>query len=147
MTKTFSVLGSALVLALACVWRLDAQNPEPGGRAAGAGPAAGQAAPAGRGAGRGPAQPQVDPAIVARGRGLYSVNCATCHGSEARGGESGPNLLRSAMMLDDDGGTLLVPFVKVGRPDKGMPPRPDLTDALIRDIALFLRTLRTTGRD
>lgn len=28
-----------------------------------------------------------------------------------------------------------------------MPPRLDLTDDQIRDIALFLRTLRTTGRD
>jgi mono/diheme cytochrome c family protein len=85
--------------------------------------------------------------VLERGRGLYSVNCGFCHGSEARGGESGTNLLRSQIVLDDQNGSLLVPFVKAGRPDRGMPARPDLSDAQIRDIATFLATLRTSGRD
>src|SRR6187401_283664 len=81
------------------------QAPAPGGRAGGAG-----------------ARPAVDPAVLERGQGLYSVNCASCHGSEARGGETGPNLLRSAVILDDQAGELLLPVVRMGRADKGMPP-------------------------
>jgi cytochrome c oxidase cbb3-type subunit III len=113
-------------------------------------------AQAGRGAGPGVAQapggrgvqvPQADAAVLERGRGLYSVNCASCHGSEARGGETGPNLLRSSALLDDRDGELLAPIIRTGRPEKGMPPRPDLSDGQIREMATFLRTLRTSGRD
>jgi mono/diheme cytochrome c family protein len=102
----------------------------------------------GQGAGRGQAaQKPVDPAMLERGQGLYSVNCASCHGSEARGGETGPNLIRSALILDDQDGELLLPIVRAGRPERGMPPRPDLTETQVKDIATFLRTLRTSGRD
>jgi mono/diheme cytochrome c family protein len=85
--------------------------------------------------------------VLERGQGLYSVNCASCHGSEARGGETGPNLIRSAVILDDQNGELLMPIVRAGRPERGMPPRPDLTEPQVSDIAAFLRTLRTSGRD
>jgi mono/diheme cytochrome c family protein len=101
----------------------------------------------GGGQGRGQAAPAIDPAVLERGRGLYSVACAFCHGSEARGGETGPNLIRSAVILDDRDGELLIPIVHGGRPERGMPPRPDISDAQIKDIAAFLRSLRTSGRD
>ena len=102
----------------------------------------------GQGGGRGQApQKPADPAVLERGQGLYSVNCASCHGSEARGGETGPNLIRSPVILDDQNGELLMPIVRAGRPERGMPPRPDLTEAQVSDIAAFLRTLRTSGRD
>lgn len=117
-----------------------------------AGRGAGQGAaqvPGGRagGAGRGAQAPAVDPALLERGRGLYAVNCASCHGSEARGGETGTNLLRSAAVLDDQDGELVIPIVRSGRPERGMPPRPDLSDTQIKELATFLRTLRTSGRD
>ena len=108
------------------------------------------AAPQGRGQGGGrgqTAQKPIDPVVLERGQGLYSVNCASCHGSEARGGETGPNLIRSAVILDDQNGELLMPIVHAGRPERGMPPRPDLTEAQVSDIAAFLRTMRTSGRD
>ena len=109
-------------------------------------PAAGQGR-GGLGAGRGQAGPPIDPAALERGRGLYSVACGFCHGSEARGGEGGPNLIRSAVILDDRDGELLTPIVHAGRPERGMPPRPDLTEAQVKDIATFLRSLRSSGRD
>jgi cytochrome c oxidase cbb3-type subunit 3 len=116
--------------------------------------AIGAQAPAGRGAGQGAAGggrgrggPAIDPAILERGRGLYSVACASCHGSEARGGETGPNLLRSPALLDDVDGELLVPVIRLGRPDKGMPARTDLADSQLKDLATYLRSLRTSGRD
>ena len=113
-----------------------------------------QALPAGQGrggptpgGGRGQAAQSIDPVRLERGRGLYAVACASCHGSEARGGETGPNLLRSAVILDDQNGELLLPIVRAGRPERGMPPRPDLSEEQVRDIATLLRSLRTSGRD
>jgi cytochrome c oxidase cbb3-type subunit III len=102
---------------------------------------------AGQGRGGGQVAPPIDPAVLERGRGLYSVGCAFCHGSEARGGEAGPNLIRSQVVLDDRDGELLIPIVREGRPDRGMPPRPDLKDGQVQDIAAFLRSLRSSGRD
>lgn len=109
----------------------------------------GAQAPAGRqgGAGRGGQAATIDPVVLERGRGLYAVNCASCHGSEARGGETGPNLLRSPVLLDDVDGNLLIPVIRAGRPDKGMPARPDLGDGQLKDLSTFLSTLRTSGRD
>src|SRR5580704_15288427 len=79
------------------------------------------AAPAGRGGGRGgggggfanafPQHPPGDPAMIARGQALYGVNCQFCHGSDARGGEGGPNLLRAEIVLNDQNGELIAPVV------------------------------------
>ena len=41
-----------------------------------------------------PQRPPADPAVVARGKALFGVQCAFCHGEDARGGDVGPNLIR-----------------------------------------------------
>ena len=51
----------------------------------------------------------------------YTANCAFCHGGNAKGGESGPDLLRSITVLHDENGELISKVVLNGRPDKGMP--------------------------
>src|SRR5882757_6773283 len=85
----------------------------------------GRGAPAGRGGGgRGPGgaypqRPPGDAAMVERGKAIYGVNCAFCHGSDARGGEGGPNLIRSEVLLNDQNGELLAPIVQKGLPDRG----------------------------
>ena len=81
-----------------------------------------------------------DPAIVARGKQIFGVDCSFCHGSDARGGESGPNLVRSQLVLDDQQGELITPVVRDGRPDKGM-PKFDLSAADISAVATFLHSL------
>jgi len=43
-----------------------------------------------------------DAAAVERGHQIFSANCSFCHGSDARGGEGGPNLIRSQLVMDDD---------------------------------------------
>ena len=99
----------------------------------------GAAAPAGRGgrAGRGapayPVRPPADPAVVARGKQIFSVNCSFCHGSDARGGEGGPNLIRSELVMGDKNGEIIATVVQNGRPDKGM-PKFDLTLENISDF-------------
>lgn len=139
---------SALVAAAFLIWTIavagqGAQTPPaPAGRGA-------QPPAQGRGAGRPEAYPQRapdDPAMVERGKTLYGVTCAFCHGSDARGGETGPNLLRSQLVLNDQHGELIIPVVQNGRSERGM-PKLDLTADQIRDIAAFVHGFRVGGYD
>lgn len=86
------------------------------------------------------ARPAQDPAAVERGKQIFSVNCGFCHGSGARGGEGGPNLLRSPMVLNDQKGEIIAVVVQNGRPDKGM-PKFDLDAATVADIAAYLHSI------
>jgi len=87
-----------------------------------------------------------DPAAVERGKAMFSVNCAFCHGPDARGGDNGgPNLMRSDVVLLDDKGERIGPVVLGGRADKGMPPFM-LTPAQVGDIAAFLHSLPVSSR-
>jgi cytochrome c oxidase cbb3-type subunit III len=92
-----------------------------------------------------PTRPPADPAVVQRGRQIFSANCSFCHGSDARGGEGGPNLIRSQLVLDDQNGELITTVVQNGRPDKGM-PKFDLSTADIGSIAAFLHSIPVGGR-
>lgn len=77
--------------------------------------------------------------MVAQGNQLFEANCSFCHGSDARGGETGPNLVRAQVVLDDQHGELITPIVRNGIPGKGM-PKFDLSDSDISDIAAFLHS-------
>jgi cytochrome c oxidase cbb3-type subunit 3 len=108
--------------------------------------------PAGRGRGAPPPQrrqdypqrPPGDAAAIERGKGLYGVNCQFCHGADTRGGDGGPSLLRSALVLADDHGELMAPVVRSGRP--GM-PKFTLTDEQVADVAAFVHSFRAAGYD
>jgi len=79
-----------------------------------------------------------DPAAVDRGQKLFVSNCGFCHGSNANGGgEGGPDLIRSALALDDEKGDKIGPVIHNGRGK--MPPFPQMTQPQIEDIAAFLR--------
>jgi cytochrome c oxidase cbb3-type subunit 3 len=78
-----------------------------------------------------------DPATLERGKSAFVSQCAGCHGSNARGGESGPDLLRSPLVRDDEDGNLIAPVVLKGRPAAGM-PKFNLPQAQIVEIAAFL---------
>jgi cytochrome c oxidase cbb3-type subunit 3 len=56
-----------------------------------------------------PERPPADPADVQHGRQAFVVSCGFCHGTDARGGATGPNLVRSQLVLDD-------------KNDRGLPP-------------------------
>jgi cytochrome c oxidase cbb3-type subunit 3 len=92
-----------------------------------------------------PKHPPVDPAIVTRGKQVFSANCSFCHGSDARGGEQGPNLIRSELVLNDKDGELILPVVQNGRLSKGM-PKFDLAVADIHAIAGYLHSVPVGGR-
>lgn len=78
-----------------------------------------------------------DKAAAQRGAPIYAQNCQFCHGAEARGAE-GPNLVVSDVVLGDDHGEHLVPFLKKGRPEKGMPSFASMTDDQLKDVSEFL---------
>ena len=81
--------------------------------------------------------PPTDTAAVERGKQLLAQECGFCHGSNARGGSSGPDITRSTIVLEDENGKQLGEFLKVGRPDRGMPAF-DLGAAQMSDLAAFL---------
>ena len=78
-----------------------------------------------------------DREAAARGVPLFQQNCAFCHGPQARGA-TGPSLITSDVVLGDDHGEHLAPYVKQGRPDKGMPAFAGVPDNQLKDIAEFL---------
>ena len=92
-----------------------------------------------------PVRPPADSAAVERGHQIFSANCSFCHGSDARGGEGGPNLIRSQIVMDDDNGELIATVVQNGRPDKGM-PKFDLTTEEISSIVTFIHSVPVGGR-
>ncbi len=80
-----------------------------------------------------------DPAAVKRGQAIFVSTCGFCHGSNANGGSTGPDLVRSVLVLHDQGtGNSIGPVVHNGRPGKGMPAFSNMSDAQIKDIAAFL---------
>src|SRR4030095_2825281 len=87
-----------------------------------------------------------DQAAVDRGRSTFSTNCAFCHGADIRGGDSGPSLLRSQLVLDDQKGELIGPVIRAGRPDRGMPPFGLFAEPHFR-LASFMQSFRVAGYD
>jgi len=81
--------------------------------------------------------PPPDAAAAERGAPIYAANCAFCHGPLARGAE-GPSLIYSELVLEDQHGSSVAEFLKVGRPQKGMPAFATLSDEQRKDVVEFL---------
>jgi len=80
---------------------------------------------------------QPDPQLASDGEKIFGPACGFCHGAGGRGG-TGPDLLRSPVVLDDDKGELIGPVIQNGRPSRGMPAFSALTEGQVRAIAEFL---------
>src|SRR5437899_13001331 len=92
-----------------------------------------------------PERPPAPAEQVARGQQIFRSNCSFCHGSDARGGESGPNLVRDQVVLRDQTGELITPIVQNGIPAQGM-PKFALSAADITDIAAWLHSQPLSDR-
>ena len=91
--------------------------------------------------------PDPPPELVERGKRLYTASCAFCHGANATGGESGPNLVRSVIVLRDKGtGTAIGPILAAGRTEKGM-PKFSMTPDQLQDLAAFLLSRQNAAAD
>ena len=68
------------------------------------------------------AEPQTYTAEQVReGEARFGAQCGFCHGKDAAGGESGPDLTRSEVVAQDSHGDKLGPMIRAGRPNAGMP--------------------------
>jgi cytochrome c oxidase cbb3-type subunit III len=122
------------------------QTPPPqGGRQGGAGrgaepPAEVQEGPGSPAAQRPPTtvNPQTYPASqVEAGREMFSAQCGFCHGRDAMGGETGPDLTRSQLVAEDLRGDKIGPVVRNGRVDKNMPAF-NLSDSDLAAVVAFI---------
>jgi cytochrome c oxidase cbb3-type subunit 3 len=75
-------------------------------------------------------------AAVERGHKQFEQACGFCHGPDATGAR-GPDLVRSPLVAHDVNGDKIGEVIRLGRPDKGMPPVP-VTDQQVLDIAAYL---------
>lgn len=74
---------------------------------------------------------------VERGKKQFVASCGFCHGANATGGESGPDLIRSVLVAHDKGGDQIGQIILNGRPEKGM-PKFNMSGEQVTDIAAFL---------
>jgi mono/diheme cytochrome c family protein len=90
----------------------------------------------------GPYERQViDNAAATRGRAVYAQYCINCHASNVKGGENGPDLIRSTVVLRDRLGNEIGPAMKT------LASHPsDLTQAQVVDLSHFLhQRIETTS--
>jgi len=72
----------------------------------------------------------------------FRSQCGFCHGRDAAGGETGPDLTRSALVAGDVRGDKIGPVIRKGRPEKSMPAF-DLPDADIAAMVAFIHDQKT----
>jgi len=90
----------------------------------------------------GQAPPAATPEQLQAGQRVFGGQCGFCHGRDAMGGETGPNLTRSPMLRDDPSGDRVRALLREGRADKGMPAF-RLSDADVTSIIAFIRNQGT----
>lgn len=151
MTRSWSsVVGAVAVVFVTGVVVYGQQQPPAGGRGGGRGGRGGAAAGA-PAAPAVPALPQVsrtppvDAAASAAGKALWTTHCITCHGTNARGTETGPNLVRSETINYDRAtperpgtGQVLGPFLKKGHQTQSGKASASFTDEEVMQLAQFL---------
>ena len=77
------------------------------------------------------------PEQIQAGETRFVGQCGFCHGRDAGGAESGPDLIRSTLVAEDVRGDKIGPVIRQGRPDQGMPGS-NLSDADIAAIVAFI---------
>src|SRR6202451_886009 len=91
-----------------------------------------------------PVSKSYPPALVESGSALFRKDCSFCHGRDAGGGETGPDLTRSRLVTEDVGGNKIGSVVRNGRPDKGM-PRFDFSDDEMAGLVAFIHTQQSNA--
>jgi alcohol dehydrogenase (cytochrome c) len=75
----------------------------------------------------------------AAGQQVFVTRCASCHGTNATGGEFAPSIVERVPLRTDEE---LVNLLHHGLPSSGMPPFPDIVDQQRANLISFLRTLK-----
>ncbi len=76
---------------------------------------------------------------IRAGESRFAAQCGFCHGRDAAGGETGPDLTRSPLVAEDNRGDKIAPLLRVGRPDAGMPAF-KLPDSELTSIVAFVHS-------
>jgi cytochrome c oxidase cbb3-type subunit 3 len=140
-----------LSFALAGVGLVIAQGPvvQPAGQTKG--PINGQAKGVSRGPTQSPASrigpqtvtPQAYPIDqIHAGELRFASQCGFCHGRDAAGGETGPDLTRSELVAADTRGDKIGPLLRAGRPEQGMPSF-DLSTTDLAAVVAFIHDEKT----
>ena len=74
---------------------------------------------------------------IAAGQTLFVQQCGFCHGRDASGGESGPDLTKSRVVSSDNAGEAIGQVIHNGRPEKGMPSF-SLPDSEVTSLVAFI---------
>lgn len=90
-----------------------------------------------------PRTPEVDQGAHDRGRAIWARECVDCHGSQARGSDTGPNIIRTKTVNFDRSspaaGSVLGPFLKAGHPTQSGKASATFTADEIAALANFVR--------
>lgn len=90
-----------------------------------------------------PATTETYPAAeVQSGEQRFGAQCGFCHGRDAAGGETGPDLTRSELVAADAHGDKIGPVVRAGRADGRMPAF-QIADKELESIVAFIHTQAT----
>src|SRR5579864_1071532 len=101
--------------------------------------AAAQAAP------QSTAPPAFPPEQIQAGKTLFASQCSFCHGRDAGGGESGPDLMASALVEQDVRGEKIGPVVRNGR--AGKMPAFQQTDEQLAGLVAFIHERKAKAKE
>ena len=101
------------------------------------------------------AKPAVRPAAespatmeqIQAGKTLFAAQCGFCHGRDAGGGESGPDLMASALVEQDAQGEKIGPVVRNGRLDKGMPAFGNVDEQQLAALVAFIHDRKAKAKE
>ena len=90
-----------------------------------------------------PRTPPADPAEAERGGAVWVRECIDCHGAQARGSDTGPNIIRTTTVNFDRSspvpGSVLGPFLAKGHPRQSGKASEAFTEEEVIALAHFLR--------
>ena len=82
------------------------------------------------------------PELVQAGQVRFASECGLCHGRDAGGSDTGPDLTRSLLVAEDNRGDKIGTLVRAGRPEKGMPGF-EMNDADLGAVVAFIHDQKT----
>jgi mono/diheme cytochrome c family protein len=78
------------------------------------------------------------PEAITRGQDAYNKTCGYCHGEKAKGGQVGPDLVRSDVSLRDEDGIGMAEYLKGAVHQKAA--KLDLQQPMVYDIAAYIHS-------
>jgi cytochrome c oxidase cbb3-type subunit 3 len=84
---------------------------------------------------------------IQAGKALFASQCSFCHGRDAGGGESGPDLTASPLVEQDVHGDKIGVVVRNGRVAKGMPAFGNVDDQQLAALVAFIHDRKANAKE